>query len=484
MRGVEIFEFRLKEGVLRWLNATDFRHNSNTYGICDRDYWAWKLKPFANGTLQAGISAFLDSAGWLGFDDNYVQQVVRAVVHGTRQIQRSNGSFEEAYPLESSFAVTGLVQFNLAYSFLKYPQFFDSDSSELAKEILLAGKKFVESTPETHGVISNHLATSLLSLDLTRAVFGGDRDLSSGSSQFLNTQNEEGWFMEYSGPDPGYQSLLNHYLFAANEVLKSDALDLSLQKSQEFVGRFCSPIGRFAGEIGARGTSILYPSGLSSHYWNWFCEQHNQSMECVSPSVSDSGNFVPILNSWAIARNKMNSQEGQRQEGGRYYAPVGGMLVDQGADHFLMMNLKNGSLKLDIKEQGEWKVNDLVSLSDGSHYSQLGTVTDRTIQNDKVILEIQPVKFKQELMKGWKMMVVILVGQILYPFPFLQRWFKKMLASRVMGAHTGALKNSWRLEITFGGKTPVVKVQENVEKVTFGFFQHMASANTIGRLGK
>ena len=122
----ETLEQQVRLGAIRFLHSLDMREKSSTTGICDREYWSWKTKDFPNGTWQAGLSGFLDASELIDLNKDEIQQVVRTVVLGTRTIQRKNGSFEEAYPFESSYCVTSLVLFNLLYCYYRHTSFFDS----------------------------------------------------------------------------------------------------------------------------------------------------------------------------------------------------------------------------------------------------------------------------------------------------------------------------------------------------------------------
>ncbi|HEY9745455.1 MAG TPA: hypothetical protein V6C99_04490, partial [Oculatellaceae cyanobacterium] len=254
------FLAQVRMGAWRWLHALDLDPASRTFGVADREYWAWKVKDFPNGTWQGGIAGFLDVSPELGLSTTQLIKIVSAVVQGSQRIQRRDGSFEEAYPLESSYCVTALVLFNLLYAWECYPQYFEPETQASLTVIVEKGLRFLETTPETHGIISNHLATGVMALTLARR-FLKQPDAERDISQFLVLQQEEGWFPEYGGADPGYQTLLNYYLLAGNRILQRADIAEALTRSLRFVSYFAFPDGSFAGEVGHRGTSIFYPAG-------------------------------------------------------------------------------------------------------------------------------------------------------------------------------------------------------------------------------
>ena len=483
------FKERLRRGALRFLHGIDLRVDSPTYGICDRDYWAWKTKDFANGTLQGGIAGFLDSVSLLEISSAEIKEIVDAILIGTQSIQRGNGSFEEAYPLESSYAVTGLVLFNLLYAQARHSAYFDTEAKNRIGLIAERSMKFLKKTPETHGVISNHLMTTLAALCLY-AAFREEKneDAFKQVQSLIDSQHEEGWFTEYSGADPGYQSLLNHYWIALAELVGSEADKWSeaLAASYEFVGNFVLPAGYFGGETGARGTSILYPSGLIScfsreHSINWFFDEHISCDEAVGPTEVDSGNFVPVFNSWGYLFGHWDrgSQLSQDAATNASYSEAE-LLVWRTKTAHLVLNTQNGAYRLMRKSGSGWRDESIVSFKCSQGLTQLGQATVVTRDEHRVELRLSADHPKYVLNTGTRAILVRAAGFVTAAFPVLQRLLKKALARIIMTESSHA--EDVGITLHFELKDTDIEVQINNpsahQALQKGYYRHMASANT------
>ena len=77
--------------------------------------------------------------------------------------------------------------------------------------------------------------------------------------RILKNQSSEGWFSEYEGADPGYQSLCTHYLADVHLIRRDLGLLQPLTSSIRFLWHFANPDGSFGGHYGSR----IYPFLLS-----------------------------------------------------------------------------------------------------------------------------------------------------------------------------------------------------------------------------
>ena len=79
----------------------------------------------------------------------------------------------------------------------------------------------------------------------------------------MASQSGEGWFPEYEGSDPGYQTLCLYYLAKIYHLHPDSQLKTALERAVEFLSWFAHPDGTFGGEYGSRRTAIFYPGGLA-----------------------------------------------------------------------------------------------------------------------------------------------------------------------------------------------------------------------------
>lgn len=491
-------------GAIRWLHGIDLDPTSKTYGVADREFWSWKTKDFANGTLQAGLAGFMDSRPLLPFTEAQTQKLVLAVVKGTRFIQRRDGSFEEAYPYESSYCVTALVLFGLLYAYYRSPEAFTPETRALLLSIVQSGDAFLANTPETHGVIANHLATGLMARYLS-GHFLANPLAETELHAFLSLQHpQEGWFPEYGEADPGYQTLLNHYLLAGHQVKPlPPAFAKAVEASLGFVRCFCFPDGTFAGEVGGRGTGILYPSGTLlldenpntsiTGLTQWFVDAYAPTLHAVTPVTVDVGNSVPVWNAWALAwRQLARAQEASQKTLLPFFQEAHHALqIFQDAQLIavtapsatLALSLKNSALRRVIKNaEGTWVDASLAAFTQRGFTTQ-GQPLQLLHQDDSEIqFQYSAVQRNQPLNTALTATVLRLSGFLLHPFPALQRLFKKALQAFVMHRKQQAVTPPVTVQIDFEQPELPVSIAPQAhgwQAQAFGYHRHMASANTF-----
>ncbi len=287
---------------------------SPTRGVGDRLHWAWKLIDFPNGTMQGSANgiARLYHAGLL--PDEFRQGFFKRlddIFHGTDLIRRPNGSMEEAFPYESSFCVTALVAFDLLTALELSGDQIPSEAKSRYLKAVEPMIGFLHRADETHGFISNHLATAAAALfKWTLLTQGkGEERGSLFLNRILSRQSPEGWYPEYEGADPGYQTLCMHYLADLDRLRPDLGLGDSLKASVRFLWNFAHPDGSFGGYYGSRNTRFYYPSGIrylaakcpEAAALDRFMTAAIGRKAVVSLATMDPPNLTPMFNSYAWA---------------------------------------------------------------------------------------------------------------------------------------------------------------------------------------
>jgi len=115
------------------------------------------------------------------------------------------------------------------------------------------------------GRLSNHQALAVLGLlrvgQITQKQEYGDA-ARARLDKLLAWQSDEGWFEEYGGADPGYQTLTIDCLAKVRKLTGEATLDEPLRRAVAFARLFLHPDGSYAGEYGSRGTYHFYPHGM------------------------------------------------------------------------------------------------------------------------------------------------------------------------------------------------------------------------------
>lgn len=351
----------LKTNLPKLFSLYNLDSYSSTYGYGDRLYWGWKISDFANGTLQGGVHALaiaiklelIESPG-------FVLKVIDSAIKAIAKIRAKNGSLVEAYPNEHSFCVTALVAFDVLSAIRHLRDHISPEQKKEYLNIIRPLIRFITHNDEEHAIISNHLATVVAAIELWNALSGEK----SGRGKELmgiiySHQSEEGWFREYDGADPGYQTLCTYYLFCAYEITEDERLFRSLQKSAAFLKYFAHPDGTIGGLYGSRNTEVYYPAGVvaltsvSDDFALIACLLHKGVLEGnhIFPQDVDIGNFTVLLNAYAVAAvhyEKCRKAFGEAQ----YLAPYenvfsknfkhAGIYIRSTSQYYAIINHKKG----------------------------------------------------------------------------------------------------------------------------------------------
>jgi hypothetical protein len=348
----------------RLLGQIDTNAASRTRGVADRQFWAWKLIDFPNATPQGAVNglAHLLSGGeqWHGIADQALLARISDLVAGVGKVMRRDGSLEEALPYERSFCVTALVGFDLLRArddlMAKGHQGI-VDMIEAAAEPLA---RFVIRSDEKHGFISNHIATAIAFLLRWHAISGdvkADEKAQILLGRLLAAQSDEGWFPEYDGADPGYQSLCLNYLVDAYLASGETRLKEPIRRAVGFLRHFAHPDGSFGGVYGSRATRLYYPSGLEALRAELpeaakladFMRASITRRTTVTLAAIDAPNLAPVFNSYCWAARSFKDAAYQESGDGapvldptpyRQYFPKAGLIVDHGPTHHSVISTR------------------------------------------------------------------------------------------------------------------------------------------------
>jgi hypothetical protein len=241
-----------------------------TYGCFDRRYWGWKLVDYPEATYQRNVYPL----AWLArqvktSQPEYAQVLNQSAISGLLyavKIQHRDGSFDQAFPNEHSFGATAFLLDSLikAYQLVRW-EVTAAERKTLERSLYRAGE-FLCRHEEKHGFIANHLAGASLALYEAANYFSEARFENQANNllkRILENQSTEGWFTEYDGADPGYQTLCMYYLAQVYALRPGEELKEALGKSLEFLAWFVHPDGTFGGEYGSRRTAVYYPGGMA-----------------------------------------------------------------------------------------------------------------------------------------------------------------------------------------------------------------------------
>lgn len=258
------------EAAPRLLGTLDREPLSPTWGSFDRDHWAWKFRDFPINMLQAGVLplAWLwrhpaPGNRWAG--NGQVHRWILAGLDVILQRQRRNGAFDTVGPNTQDHGVT-LAQ---CYILLAARRLVGPDlPAGLADRIdsaLRRGLGFASRSGEDYAFISNHQSLFALTWQRAGRHLGEDGFLARGDevlAEILRRQSPDGWYPEYGGADPGYESLGLQHLAEFERERPSSGLSQSLDRAVEFLAHCVQPDGSVGGGYGSRHTVQWYPAGF------------------------------------------------------------------------------------------------------------------------------------------------------------------------------------------------------------------------------
>ena len=257
--------------IPRLLGAIDRNPYRATYGCLDRQFWHYRTAAFASEMYQEGALALALVASrpypgnrWHGCERT--RELAVAALRFPARHGRRDGSADDYYPFERALgaAVFSLTAATAAYEVLEL------DDPLLRAWFVRRGRWLARH--DESGRLANHQA--LAALGLARAGrITGDESLVRAAQQrlarVLAWQSPEGWFEEYGGADPGYQTLSIECLAGYQQLTGADWLDEPLRRAVDFARRFLHPDGSFAGEYGSRGTYLYFPHGMEQLAARW-----------------------------------------------------------------------------------------------------------------------------------------------------------------------------------------------------------------------
>jgi len=310
----------------RVIGLMDRDPRSPTAGCMDRTFWAWKFTDFPGARFQEGLCllAFLqtrrlENSPYVG--SAALLEWIRLGLEWWVRVQHGDGSFDEAYPYERSLAATAFSSFYIAEALDMLGESLPAQTLERARKSLAAAGEWLRRNDESHGFLSNHLAAAAAALYHVHRVTGDarfERRSRYFRDRILARQSAEGWYDEYGGADPGYQTHGTFYLARLWQLSGDEELAASIARSIDFLAHFVHPDGSIGGEYASRNTQTYYPAAFEM-----FAPRHGGSawitgrMRASVLTAAAAGlrgidayNYFPVLNNLVFAYRAAASAAG------------------------------------------------------------------------------------------------------------------------------------------------------------------------------
>ena len=246
------------------LTLQDRNAHSPTYGCFDRNFWHYKIIDFPSGMAQEfvwplALAYTLPIAGNPYFQTPAIKEWIAAGILYAARSAHPDGSCDDYFPFEKA---AGAAAFSLlacieAYTLCRL------ENREMLDFFALRADWLADH--HESGRLTNHQALIVLCLEKTGRLFAAakwDKLKAKRLKRVLEWQNDEGWFQEYEGCDPGYHTLTIALLAQVYEFMPSEPLKAALQRAILFASHFVHPDGSFGGEYTSRNTYNFFPHGF------------------------------------------------------------------------------------------------------------------------------------------------------------------------------------------------------------------------------
>ena len=303
---------QIRHQVTAILSSLDRDPFSKTAGSFDRLFWGWKLKDYSDATLQrlmyplARYYFKIDSS--LCNKKIFLDWILSSFSF-LGKLQHRDGSFDQAFPHEHSHGATAFLLFDCASTFRIIEKKINMEAKTGIIKTLKKMGGYLVKFDEKHGFISNHLLGAASGLQILYIITGDIQYKSRARfyvDKVLSFQSKEGWYPEYGGADPGYQTLAIYYLSHYYKFTGDENVLNSLKNAIDFISYFIHPDGSFGGEYGSRNTEIFYPGGIAllqneialAKRILTFMTASIEGGQTVNLTGIDAGNLAPFINNY------------------------------------------------------------------------------------------------------------------------------------------------------------------------------------------
>ncbi|MGH9816146.1 MAG: hypothetical protein ACRD6I_08725, partial [Candidatus Acidiferrales bacterium] len=351
--------------VPRLLSLLDREGASASAGSFDREHWGWKFRDFPMTMLQTAVYplALLWRQAVPGNEYHRNARVLEWIGRAMRATfarQHANGAFDSVAPFSQDHGVTLAVMHHLCETARVLGSDLPSGLHQQLRDATQRACRFAERSREDYAFISNHQALFALAWLSAGELLADGRCLRQARGvvdRILSRQSSDGWYPEYGGPDPGYESLGISYLAKYwQRTGDADVLE-SLKRSVQFLSYCVHPDGGIGGVYGSRHTSLYFPAGfevLASEIplaaaIARFVGERLAAGNVVTPATTDTHNLVPLLTSYleaALAQGEHSEPPPlpcEEMQGVKQF-PDSGITVGGTRAYYAVVNAKKGGV--------------------------------------------------------------------------------------------------------------------------------------------
>jgi len=350
--------------IPRLLGMEDRDPYSPTYGCFDRPFWHYRYASdfpcsrFQEAALTLALLYKYEFPGnYLKGERRVLDWSIAAIEYWT-EIQHNNGSFDEAYPNEFSFA-TAFSTYAIAEAYNVIGKDIPPSKRGPILDAMIRAARWLANHNDFSLTPVNQQIGALAAMHKVYRVTKEDSitpRIESKLSKIVERQSEEGWFMEYGGPDIGYLSLAIDYLAKYWKDSGDERVAPLLRRAIEFLSYFVHPNSTAGGEYASRNTEYLIPHGFEictsiSPKAVQIADKILRGIEnknITSPLTLDDRYFMynhyTYLQAYLDYNSRPKRTSTTEQEEFKRYFPEAGILVGQNRKYYYVIGAKKGGV--------------------------------------------------------------------------------------------------------------------------------------------
>ncbi len=345
--------------IPRLLSSIDRNPYRDTYGCMDRQFWHYRTADFPSEMYQEGALALAqvyhyEFPGNRWYGEQRIRELAAAAIRFAAGSCHRDGSCDDYYPYERAL---GAAVFSLQANTRAY-QLLELEDPQIAEWFRLRADWLMENDESGH--LANHQALAALGLHRVFAITQEPRYLQAAEQRLqklFTWQSDEGWFNEYGGADPGYQTVTIDSLAKLRREMNVTWFDEPLTRAVNFCRSFLHPDGSYGGPYGSRGTMHFYPHGfellantipaageLADGFLRALCLGTTACFDDDRLVAHRLGNLIEAYLDWQPHAAAMNKEPNQGSSLTAY--PKAGLYVHRNeTTHTIISTSRGGTLK-------------------------------------------------------------------------------------------------------------------------------------------
>lgn len=444
-----------------------------------------------NASLQYGIYPLTwlwkhDKTGKYKDNNNLLEWIIAAMNYCSK-IQNRNGSFNQFFPNEQSVGTTYYLLSAVLYAYENIKDIIDDAARANIENIIARSSDFVLKNDEEYAVISNHIALfASVNLGLTH-ITNDTRFKEKALKQLgiiFENQSAEGWFLEYDGADPGYQTQCIYYLGECY-LLTGDAqiLDRVKKSIEDFLIYFFHPDGSFGGEYGSRNTEIIYPAGFEMlkekipacrEITKFIHRNIISEGKLVSLDSLDDENLIRLSTNYLLASQYVEQYD--EEDSRHLLLPFNnskvekdfnetGIVIRGNYRYYSIVNFKKGGI---IKVYD--KIRNMLTYEDNGYFLKIGNtiITNQIAQNTMLVADKSEVRFENnfyealgEMLTPAKNILLRILALTFFRSLSVTNLFRRLLVKK---AFTGKRKYNVHLKRTVKYLENSIIIEDKITK--------------------